>query len=122
MALSLLILVGCKEDEPEPPACDQSNWTGTYVGSQDCDGTVEDVTVTITSSGTTDVIFAYELSGLEVTYDPLTINGCSLDATNEDMGLSLTVNASISGDEFSLTEVLSDGTTTSNCVITATRQ
>ena len=121
MAVSLLVLMGCKEDEPDTPACTQSTWLGTYTGTIDCDGYTEDVTVTLTASGDTDVIIVYETSALEATYDPLTVSGCSLEATSSDVGLTLTLSASVSDDSFTMTEVISDGTSESTCVINASK-
>lgn len=117
----IVVLAGCKDDEPEPVVCTQANWIGTYVGTQDCDGDVEDLTVTITASGTDAIVIFHETTSVETTFDPLTPSGCSLDATNSDQGLTLTISSSISGDEFTLVETFSDGTETSTCTITATR-
>lgn len=122
LCLCIILLSGCKEDEPATPVCTQSTWLGTYVGTQDCDGTVEDITVTVTASGSEAIIIKHETTYLETTFDPLTPNGCSLDATSSDMGLTLTVSSSIDGDSFSLVDTFSDGTSTATCTITATRQ
>jgi hypothetical protein len=132
LKLSILLIVliafsACKDDEPTI-TCTQSDWVGTYVGNQVCDGDTESVTVTITASGSDAIIIKYEVvssggSG-EVEYDPLTIMECDLDYTETDAasGITISLDASLDGDNLTFKETFTVSGSSDICDVTATRQ
>ena len=116
-----LAFTACDDDEDGTKTCTQSDWLGVYSGTIVCNGDSEDVTVTIIADGDNDVIIKYETSSLEAEFDPITPNGCDLSRSGSGNGLTVTVEASIDGDMFTMKETLSDGTDTGVCDVTATR-
>ena len=125
LALFLMLVVAfasCKNDDESPTNCTQSDWVGTYDGTLNCNGASEDVTVTITASGSEAIVIKYETANLETEFDPLTPNGCNLDVSQSDQGITLSVNAELDGDNLTFSEDLTIGGGTSSCDITATRQ
>lgn len=109
---------------PEPmtkPACTQSSWVGTYSGSVDCDGTVEDVTVEITASGSEAIVITYMAATFNVQYQPLTPEGCTLSFSETDQGVTISLDGSIDGDELNLVEGYASSSYNSTCTINATR-
>ena len=124
LSFSLLLiftLAACGDDD-SAPACTQSDWVGTYMGTQDCDGNTEDVTVTITASGSDAIIVEYQSLNGDAEFDPLTPNGCNLDRTESAGGNTLTVDANLDGNNLNFIDIIALGTTTATCTITATRQ
>ena len=126
LKLSFLLVLAvtftaCGSDDDSEPVCVQSDWVGTYSGTVDCDGTVEDVTVTITASGADAIVIKHETSTVETEFDPLTPTGCDLDRTASSGGFTVTVDATLDDDKLSFVEILTDGNTTTTCTITATR-
>lgn len=120
--LVLLVAFSACGDDEETNVCAQADWVGSYTGSQVCDGAdAEDATVTITASGTDAIVIITNVPGLESEYDPLTPDNCDLNVSQTDSGITLSVDATIDGDNLSFTEVLSAGGNTSTCTITATR-
>ena len=111
----------CSDDDDNTKNCVQSDWVGTYTGTLDCDGIAEDVTVTITANGSDDIIIKYEVPNASTEYDPLLPNSCDLDYTESDSGITITIDASIDGDNLTLKEIISLGGDTSTCDITAVR-
>ena len=120
--LLVVAMTACGKDDDGTVTCTQSDWVGTYEGTLDCDGTVEDVTVTITASGADAIIIVYETTTVTAEYDPLTPDACDLTATSSDIGISLTVDAALDGNKLAFSEVLTLGGSTSTCDITATRK
>ncbi len=118
MLVLITFLGACSDDDP---TCIQSDWVGNYTGIQVCNGASFPVTVAITASGSDAVIVMYETEGLETEFDPLMFNNCDIDQTDSQGTLTLTVDASLDGDNLTFKDVLSDGTNTANCNITATR-
>ena len=116
-----LFVTACGDDDSSPSTCTQSDWVGTYEGTVDCDGTVEDVTVNITANGTDNIVIIYETATVETEYDPLPPDGCSLNNTGTGNGLTVTVSATLDGDDLTLNESFTDGSITSICDLTATR-
>ena len=55
----MLSFAACNSDD-DSSGCTQADWVGTYNGTVDCNGVEEDVTVTITASGSDAVIIRYE--------------------------------------------------------------
>ena len=107
--------------------CAQADWVGTYTGTIDCDGDVQNVTVTITASGTDAVIIkhVYGESGstIETEYDAITPDACELDESATEAGFTFTADADVDKDgNLTISETLSDGTDSSTCTITATKQ
>lgn len=125
LLLALLTAAACNDDDDSMMVCSQSDWVGTYTGTADCDGDVEDVTITIAADGTENIAIEYVIGDstltVTTTYDPLPFSSCSLDNTATAGGLTATVDADVNGDEIVITETISDGTATSTCLLTATR-
>jgi hypothetical protein len=119
----LVALSACKEEEPTV-TCMQSDWVGSYMGTQECDGTSEALTLNITASGTDAVIIKYEIadsiSSVTVEYDPIAPSDCGITYTETDPTIPLTISldATLDGDKLTLTENF-DGDI---CTVTATRQ
>ena len=119
----LIALSACKEDEPMI-TCVQSDWVGSYMGTQDCSGTSEALTLNITASGTDAIIIKYEIAdstgSVSVEYDPFTPTDCDLSYSETDPSIPLTISldGTLDGDKLTLTENF-DGDI---CTITATRQ
>lgn len=121
-ALLVVAMAACNKDDDNPPICTQSDWVGTYDGTIDCDGSTENVTIIIAASGTTALDISYSTSTSSTTYtEPLTPVNCDLDFTATDAGLTLTVDASLNGDNLTFKEAIS-GNISSICEITATRK
>ena len=120
LLLAVLCFNACGDDDADP-VCTQAEWTGTYEGSIDCAGDTEDAVVTITASGTNDVIIIFETPSYTIEYDPLTPSGCDIDRTDTDMGITLTVDVVLDGDNFTLIQTVSSDTGTNLCTLTATR-
>ncbi|MCB0845215.1 MAG: hypothetical protein KDE26_18325 [Bacteroidetes bacterium] len=125
VVLFAIALSSCGENVTKN--CAQADWVGTYTGSIDCDGDVEDVTVSITASGTDAVVIQFVQgsagSTLETTYDPITPDACELNESATESGLTITIAADVDKDgNLTLSETFSDGTDSSTCTITATKQ
>lgn len=116
-----MTIAACGSDDDSAMSCDQSDWVGVYTGTIDCDGTSEDVTVTITASGSEAIIIKYETTTVETEFDPLTPEGCDLNASSSAGGITLTVEASLDGDDLTFKDVLTVAGSTETCNITATR-
>jgi len=86
LLLVLLSVATCADDDDDMLACTQADWVGTYSGTQDCDGTVEDITVTISASGTSNLIISYETATATAQYSPLEFQECSLVARGVSLG------------------------------------
>lgn len=119
--VSIFALTSCSDDDPVS-TCTQSDWVGTYTGTIDCDGTMEDVTVNITASGTDAIVIKYETDTQETEYDPLTPDACKIENSGTLGGITASVDLTLDGDNLTLIETLSGGGVTSNCDLTATRQ
>lgn len=118
----ILGLSACGSDDESSTSCVQSDWVGTYTGTVDCDGTVEDVTVTITASGTDAVIIKYESATMETEYDPITPDGCTIDQSQSDSGITLSLEVTLDGDNLRMDESIEFiGLPATNCNITASK-
>ena len=120
----VLAFSACKKDGDDDTmaSCEQADWVGTYEGTIDCDGTQENVTLTITADGTDAIIIKYEAGIVTTEYDPLTPNGCDLNITASGGGFTATVEATLDGDNLTFTETVSDGgSNTTTCEATVTR-
>ena len=118
LVTTVVMFTACGDDDSD---CIQADWVGTYTGTSDCDGTIEEATVTITASGTDRVVVITEIPGLESEYDPIDLDGCSLEESKSEAGLTLSVDATLDGDNLTFREVISAGGQSSTCTITATR-
>ncbi|MEM6725095.1 MAG: hypothetical protein AAF598_13740 [Bacteroidota bacterium] len=114
-----LAFAGCSEDDTV--ACTQADWVGTYSGTVNCDGTTEDVTVTITANGADQIVVVYETATVLTEFDPLPFTECELNVSENDGTNSLVVDADIDGDQLSFIEIIGLGSATSTCTLTATR-
>ncbi len=120
--LSLVMIFGaCGTDDDSDTSCIQSDWIGTYIGTQNCDGTSENVTVTITASGSDAIVVKYKTPNIDTEYDPLIPDGCDLDKADSSGGITVTVKASLNCNEITIKEVLSAGGSNATCTITASR-
>ena len=116
-------VVACgKDDDTVASNCTQTDWIGEYEGTQNCDGVSEDVTVTITASGTDAVLIEYETDTVGAEFDPLTPVGCAIDKTSVDQGVTLTIDADLNVNSLTLVDIITSGTTVITCTITATRK
>ncbi|MEM9525864.1 MAG: hypothetical protein AAGA31_04595 [Bacteroidota bacterium] len=126
-ALVVLCFAACQDDDDTPAVCTQSDWVGSYSGTVTCDGDTDDVEVTITASGTDNIVIEYTVTDtantvvLTTTYDPLPFNSCDFSNMASGGGFTASIMADLSGNSLSLSETLSDSTTTSTCQIMATR-
>lgn len=118
LLMSILAFASCGDDD----ACTQSDWVGVYTGTANCDGTSENVTVTITASGSENIKIVYETPTVLTEYDPFTPDGCSLNVSQSQAGASISVNATLDGESLSLTEAIDFGGLSTNCSISASRQ
>lgn len=110
------------DDESGSGDCVQADWVGVYTGTINCDGTgEEDVTVTITASGTDAVIIKYETATLESEFDPYTPDGCEIDDTQSQSGISLTVEATLDGNTLTFKDILGTSLANITCSLTATK-
>jgi len=114
-------LVACGDDDEGAGSCTQADWVGTYTGTSDCDGLTEDVTVTITANGSDAVDIVWETPTVETEYDPINLNGCNLNQSDSTGGLSISVDATLNGDNLTLTEIITNTGNSSTCELTATR-
>ena len=120
LLLTLLTIAACEDDE-DPIVCGQSDWVGTYEGTIDCDGTVEDVTLVITASGADNIVVVYSTATQSTTYDPLPFTECTLVNMASGGGVSANINLALNGNTLTLDETLSIDTTSTNCMATLTR-
>lgn len=118
----LLAFSACKKDDDDvTTVCMQDDWVGTYSGTVDCDGTEEAVTVTITASGTDNIIIKYESASTTTEYDPLPFNGCDLNVSGTVSGITVNADVTLNGDQLDMSETISIGGNTTTCTIAATR-
>jgi hypothetical protein len=122
-----LSIAACGEDE-EPiitPSCTQADWIGTYTGTLNCGSGDDSTTVTITASGAEAIIIKYEIIGSQIsgtiTYDPMTPIGCALNFEETQQGITLKVDATLDGNNFSFRDVTTYSGGSDDCMITAIR-
>lgn len=121
--LLIVAMAACKDDDDSPAICTQSDWVGIYEGTIDCDGSEEAVTVTIAANGAAALDISYTTATLTTEYtEPITPVSCSVNINSSDAGVSLKLDVSLEGDKLTLNEVITDGSTTSTCELTATRK
>ncbi|MEM6262586.1 MAG: hypothetical protein AAGI38_08775 [Bacteroidota bacterium] len=108
-----------EDDMPSTPTCSQSDWVGTYSGTQNCSGDLDTLNITITASGSDAVIIEYEDIGgfTSVEYDPLTPNQCVIAYSETDQGITVSLDATLDGDNLTMVESFNGD----ECTITATR-
>ncbi|MEL6359351.1 MAG: hypothetical protein AAFQ01_05370 [Bacteroidota bacterium] len=111
------------DDDDAMMVCTQSDWVGTYTGTINCEGSdAEDVTVTITASGSENIDISYQTATVSTTFfDPFSINNCSVSRTATSGGITATVEASLNGNTLTLEEMFSGTTAFPNCTLTCTR-
>jgi len=110
----------CEDDDIL--VCLQSDWAGTYMGSINCAGDVEDVTITISADGADNLVLSYETPTISVNFDPLPFNNCTLDATATQDSISVSINALLPFDgTIEISQTTTNGPNTSVCTITATK-
>lgn len=129
LKLSFLLMLAVAffscDDDDETKTCTQSDWIGSYTGTIDCDGETADVTVVITESGSEEIVVKYDYTVESVTisseYDPLKPDNCNYSESSSAGGISGSVKMNLDGDQLTIEEVLSDGTTTATCNLNTTR-
>lgn len=123
---AIFSIAACADDDDGMTTCAQSDWVGTYTGTQTCGTDTETATVTITANGTANIVIEHVVGDstatATTTYDPLPFDVCSLINSASGGGLTVDVNASLAGNELTLRETISDSTNTSaTCTIVASR-
>lgn len=119
--LALFTIAACGDDDDDPIVCGQSDWVGTYEGTIDCDGTVEDVTLVITASGADNIVVVYTTASQTTEYDPLPFTECTLVNTASGGGVTANIDLALNGNTLTLDETISIDTTSTNCMATLTR-
>ncbi|MEM1320327.1 MAG: hypothetical protein AAGG75_08720 [Bacteroidota bacterium] len=126
LKLSLVFLVAlfwgaCNNDDES--SCDQNGWLGTYTGTTDCLSGDEEVTVTITASGSEDLLMRYETATGGVDIGPFVIDGCkatrsSMDPSSLD---SFVGELELDGGNLSYTQTRTVAGTASSCTFDANK-
>ena len=117
LLLSVIAFFSSCGDDP----CTQSDWVGTYTGTVTCDGNSEEGTVTITANGTEEVVIRYSTDTQLTEYDPLTPTDCTISLSQDDAGITVSITATLDGDNLTINESFSVGGTTSTCNVVASR-
>jgi hypothetical protein len=121
-AVLALSLTSCDKDDDVQKDCTQADWVGVYVGTIECAGGSEGVTVTITASGASSIIIAYETNTLTSEYDPLMPNKCDLNVSSSAGGDEISIDANVNNGKFTMDETYTLSGNTVTCKIDATRQ
>ena len=126
LALFLMVAItfaACDKDDDDNNTCTQADWVGTYTGTLECDGEMEDVTFTIAASGTEALTISYQTATVTLEFtEGLTPSNCELDFTASDSGITITVDAELDGNTITYEETTAFGTDNVVCKIEATRQ
>ena len=107
---ALLFSAACGSDD-----CTQSDWLGTYTGTETCDGVAEDGDPFIITAGANDDELIVD--GITFTFD-----GCSLSYVEEDeifgSTFSVALNLELDGNTITGTSVVSiDGVVDESCSV-----
>jgi len=118
----LFSIVACGDDDN----CVQADWVGIYTGTVVCiengvELDTEDVTVTITAEGSDQISIVYltPITGLDT--DAIDFNGCNVNSSGEDLGVTISIVADLDGDDLVLTDNLFSTAFSSSCTVTASR-
>ena len=123
----LLVLVSfftaCSDDDDDSNSknCVQSDWIGTYTGTQNCNGDLIDIVVEVTASGSDNLVISTFTDDVDIEYDPIPYNNCDLSQSSTEQGLTLSIEASVNGNVITLNESISASGSSSTCVTTATK-
>ena len=123
-----LTFISCGDDD----TCAQADWTGTYTGdatvSEDgVDEMADSANVTITASGTDDIIvsYSYTINNQEnsITFDPFAASGCTItqSASDPNAGVSINITLSLDGNDLTLESEMTGGGFNSTVTITASK-
>jgi hypothetical protein len=124
---AILSIAACTDDDDGMTTCAQSDWVGTYTGTQTCGTDTETATVTVAANGTANIVIEHVVGDstatTTTTYDALPFDVCSLINSASGGGLTVDVNASLAGDEFTLRETITNDSTNASvtCTIVAIR-
>ncbi len=112
--LLLFLLASCGGDDDTMTAdCAQSNWLGTFTGTEVCPAGTFDVTITVAANGSDKINISYvSSSGTTASYSGLPITDCTANDPAGDL------SATLSGNTLKLVEPLGGG---ENCNFTATK-
>ena len=125
LMLAFTITACGDDDEGSDNSCVQSDWVGTYTGTETCDGDIYDVTVNVTASGTDAIVIAITESDstgtTTLTYDPIVPTGCTLSESGMDQGFTLSLIANLDEDVVTVSSTIGNGTVSETCIATATR-
>jgi len=116
LVILITFVSSCKDDNNS--ACSQAAWIGTYTGSQSCDGTIEDVIVTITASDDVEnaVNIKYESNGSALTIFDLERDECNIYSES-----AFAIDISLDGDDLTYITTYPSTSSLSVCTIIATR-
>ena len=118
----LLTWAACNGDDDSSPSCIQADWVGTYTGTVQCDTEdAEIVNVTISESGSNTVNIDYATFSANSFFPSLPIEECGIDFSQTDQGLTLTVSATLDGNNLTFTETISSASNSSTCSIIASK-
>lgn len=113
----------CNKEDDTPATCTQSDWVGVFEGDIDCDGDKGIVLLTITPSGSNSIYITYTTAGATTTYtSPLTLDNCSVKASGTDAGLTISVDATLSGKKLTLKETITGSGQTYTCNLSMTKK
>ncbi len=118
LALSTLFMfaAGCGDDDDGGPTCAQSEFIGTYTGTDNCTGTggTPSTSVVITAGANDNEIIVNGMTA--------TIDGCNFSWGSTTLGTGITGSGGINGNELSY-RVKSEtiGTTVFECNFTGTK-
>lgn len=123
LAIMLTVFVACGDDDE---GCVQADWVGTYSGTVSCtdDGVTfdeENVTLTITASGTDRLIISYITPSLTNEIDPLSFNDCELIFNIGQSGATQAFIAELDGENLYYEEHFVSNTNAFICEFTVTR-
>ena len=119
---TIFFMTACSKEE----ACLQSDWLGTYTGTESCSGDNKDVIVTITADGTNGIVLTTKSEFGEIEYPSIAPINCDFEYDSSDYGgafpeISLTLDGALDGNTLTIIDVLRFEDYLSTCKITATR-
>ena len=114
----ITICLSCGKEDP----CSGNGWAGTYNGTINCNGTSEGVTVIIEATASDSIRINYfSPSSATNFFDPFPIAECGIEYSAKNGGGTISLTASLDGNNLSLSEQVNLGGNISSCQIAATR-
>lgn len=122
LGCAIILIASCKK-EGEPTTCTQADWVGTYEGTVDCDGEVEDASVTILARGVDSILVQYQTITTITSFTLFKVDSCEINSLGATIdGVTSGVDLSLDGDNFSLQSRLFTAGELINCEVVATRK